>query len=228
MDREQPHRDREIFQMRSTVRRSPHGQAKSGDGRNTRPGRRGSPRCGSRKRGRHGRSTMAPLSAPVSAPTSAPNRGRTCGRAALTTCRDTRNTWRRRALQARRPGGALGRPSGQREGPEQRGSDPPFHGGPCPSALRRCAGPSGRSPCPDDKPPPRRTRRTAASHDSSRPRHRSCAVGVRSPERSLTMSLIEPRTDRVRTVRHISACRNRIETRSCNMHGSSVTPSITC
>jgi hypothetical protein len=57
----------------------------------------------------------------------------------------------RRGRWRRRSGGVLGRPLGQREGPEQRGSDPPFRGGPRPSACRRCVGPGGRSPSPGSK-----------------------------------------------------------------------------
>ena len=83
MDREQPHRRREISRcIRRFVDRRVVGT--SGDGANTETVRAVRRDRGGRVKGRHGRSTMAPLSAPVSAPVSAPmsapTRGRTCER----------------------------------------------------------------------------------------------------------------------------------------------------
>lgn len=46
----------------------------------------------------------------------------------------------------RRADGALGRPVGQRAGPEERGSDPLFRGCSRPSASRLCGGPWGSLP----------------------------------------------------------------------------------
>ena len=83
MDREHPHRDREISRCgRRFVDRRAVGT--SGDGTNAEAVRAVRGDGGGRMKGRHGRSTMAPLSAPVSAPVSAPmsapTRGRTCER----------------------------------------------------------------------------------------------------------------------------------------------------
>ena len=91
MGREQPHSDREISRCgRQFVDRRAVGT--SGDGANAETLRAVRRAGGSRMRGRHGRSTMAPLSAPVSAPMSAPDRGRTCEQ------RSTHNAWQQKEM----------------------------------------------------------------------------------------------------------------------------------
>ena len=100
-------------------------------------------------RGRHVRSTMAPCRPRVGSPVGPDDLGRVRRQRHAQHPAQAMLSSSRSGQLPRRSGGALGRPENYSEGPEQRGSDPPFRGGPRPSASRRCGGPWGSLPlCP--------------------------------------------------------------------------------